>query len=68
MSLVIFINVVLASVFKRYVISMYYIYSIEETTQVKKTSIILGGIKEKELRYENSFYHVFIVVRETTML
>ena len=68
MTLVIFINVVLASVFKRHVISMYSIYSIEETTQVKKTSIILGGIKEKELRYENSFYHVFIVVRETTML
>ena len=45
---------------------MYSIYGIEETTQVKKTSTILCGIKEKQLCCENSFYCVFIVVRGMT--
>ena len=31
------------------------IYGIEETTSVDKTSIILFGIKEKQLCCENSF-------------
>ena len=39
---------------------MYSNYGIEETTSVEKTSIILFGIKEKQLRFENSFYCVFI--------
>ena len=45
---------------------MYYIYGIEETSAVKKISIILFGIKYKQLRCENYFYPVFIIVRGMT--
>ena len=66
MMLLIFINFVLDYVWKWHALLMYYIYVIEETTSIKKTSIILGGIKEKQLCFENLSYRVFIVVMGTT--
>ena len=45
---------------------MYSICGIEETTSVKETSIILFGNKYKQLRCENSFYRVVIIVSGTT--
>ena len=62
MTLVLFINFVLASVWKLHSLFMYYIYGIEETTSAEKTSIILCDIKEKQLRYKNSFYHVLLLL------
>ena len=59
MTLVLFINSFLAYIWKWHALLMFYIYGIEETTPVKKTSIILFGIKEKKLRCENSLYCVY---------
>ena len=66
MMFVLSINSVLASLLKWNALFMHSIYGIEETTSFKKTSIILGGIKEKQLRCENSLYRLFIVVRGIT--
>ena len=59
MTLVLLINFVLVSVWKRNYLLMYSIYGIEETESVEKTSIILFGIKEKQLHRENSLYHAY---------
>ena len=59
MTLVIFIHFVSYYVWKWHALFMYYICGIEETTLVKKHSIILVGIKYKQLRCENYFYRIF---------
>ena len=38
----------------------------ETTNSVEKTSIIIFGIKEKQLYCENYFYHLFIIVKGMT--
>ena len=63
MTLVFFIHFVLASVWKCHALFMYYIYGIDETTPVDKTSIMIFYIKEKQLRCENSLYIIIIIVR-----
>ena len=35
------------------------IYGLEEATPDEKASILIFGIKEKQLRYENSLYCVY---------
>ena len=49
----------LAYVWKLHVILMCSIYGIEEITLVEKIYIILFGIKEKKLHFENSLYCVY---------
>ena len=41
------------------------IYGVEEMTLVDKSFNIIFGTKEKQLRCENSFYCVFIVMEMT---
>ena len=62
MMLALFIHSVLAYVCKWHYLFVYYIYGTEETTSVKKASVVLYDIKYKWLSCENSFYHVFIIV------
>ena len=58
-TLVIFTHFVLAFICKLNVLFMCSIYVVEEMTSVEKTSIILFGIKEKQLCCENSLYCVY---------
>ena len=55
MTLLLFIHFVLVYVWKLHALFVYYIYRIEETTSVEKTSIILVGIKDKQLCRETFF-------------
>ena len=63
MTLVIFIHFVSNSVWKWNTILNYSIYFKEEMNSVDKISIIVYGIKEKQLRCGNYFYSVFNIVR-----
>ena len=69
MTLLLFIRFVLASIWKWHALVMYFIYGIEESGVSRENLCynIWYVFKDKQLRCENDFYHVFITVRGMTL-